>query len=472
MKASMKLRLGVVGAVLATVAGVGVALAAPALAAAGCRVAYTANTWTESPGTGGFTANITITNLGDALTGWTLRFAFPNGQTLTPPGWSATWSQSGANMTGTNLSYNGSLATNASTSAGFNGRWSGSNINPTSFTLNNVACTGSVTTSAPPTSASPSASTSTTPNTSPTNRPPTVTLIPTPNSPIAPGNVTLLANASDPDPGDSVARVEFWGDNTLLATDTTSPYSFTWGNIPAGNHSAFARAIDTRGATGQSSTISFVIMAPTSAPPTTGPPGAAPALHVSGNRIVTASGATYRLLGVNRSGGEFACIQGNGTWDGPMDQASITAMRTWKIRAVRVPLNEECWLGNGVVPAGDIPAAGTQGAAYQSAVASYVNLLIASGITPILEMHWELWQLHRQLRRLLHPGSAQPAAEHPDRRLPEADAGRAVRPAVLDQRRERLQGQHGGHLRPVQRAVPGAGRQPHDDHRRRLDLLA
>jgi len=104
---------------------------------------------------------------------------------------------------------------------------------------------------------------------------------------------------------------------------------------------------------------------------------------VSGNKLLTSTGATYRLLGVNRSGGEFACIQGNGMWDGPMDQASITAIRTWKVRAVRVPLNEECWLGTS-----SVPAAGASGATYQQNVKNYVNLLISNGITPIVELHW------------------------------------------------------------------------------------
>jgi endoglucanase len=112
-------------------------------------------------------------------------------------------------------------------------------------------------------------------------------------------------------------------------------------------------------------------------------PGAAPALHVHGNRLVTETGATYRLLGVNRSGGEFACIQGRGMWDGPMDHSSVTAMRSWNVRAVRVPLNEECWLGTAGVPAG-----GVSGAAYQQAVKDYVSLLVAAGINPILELHW------------------------------------------------------------------------------------
>jgi endoglucanase len=120
--------------------------------------------------------------------------------------------------------------------------------------------------------------------------------------------------------------------------------------------------------------------------PSAPPNGAAPALHVSGNKLLTSTGATYRLLGVNRSGGEFACIQGNGIWDGPVDNASIDAMRTWKVRAVRIPLNEECWLGLSNVQ----PQFG--GATYQNEVKAFVARLIAKGITPIVEMHWNQGQ--------------------------------------------------------------------------------
>jgi endoglucanase len=100
-------------------------------------VAYTVqNDWGA-----GFTANVTITNTGaTALSSWTLRFGFGGNQTVTQ-GWSATWTQSGANVTATNLSWNGSLAPGASTSAGFNATYSGTNARPTTFTLNGSACT-------------------------------------------------------------------------------------------------------------------------------------------------------------------------------------------------------------------------------------------------------------------------------------------------------------------------------------------
>jgi endoglucanase len=116
---------------------------------------------------------------------------------------------------------------------------------------------------------------------------------------------------------------------------------------------------------------------PTEPPPTSGP---APALRVSGNKLLTSAGATYRLLGVNRASGEFACVQGKGMWDsGPVDQASVNAMKTWNIRAVRIPLNEDCWLGLSGSPSG---------ATYQQAVKDYANLLVANGINPIIDLHW------------------------------------------------------------------------------------
>lgn len=109
---------------------------------------------------------------------------------------------------------------------------------------------------------------------------------------------------------------------------------------------------------------------------------AAPAVHVSGDRLVDSSGATVNLRGVNRSGGEFACVQGWGIWDGPMDQASVSAIASWNVNAVRVPLNSACWNGESYVD----PA--YSGATYRQAVQDYVNLLNANGMVAIVELHW------------------------------------------------------------------------------------
>ncbi|MGW2641590.1 cellulase family glycosylhydrolase [Streptomyces sp. NPDC001348] len=122
---------------------------------------------------------------------------------------------------------------------------------------------------------------------------------------------------------------------------------------------------------------------PTDPPPAT---GTAPALHVLGNKLVDAGGRTRRLLGVNRSGGEFMCVQGRGIWDGPVDDAAIKAIADWKANAVRIPLNEECWLGlSNVKP----EYAGTN---YVKAVKDLVARVEAHGMTPIVELHWTYGQ--------------------------------------------------------------------------------
>jgi endoglucanase len=101
-------------------------------------------------------------------------------------------------------------------------------------------------------------------------------------------------------------------------------------------------------------------------------------LSVVGNHLVD-NGQTVILRGVNRSGGEYACYQGWGFFDGPVDDASIAAIASWGINAVRVPFNEDCWLGiNGINPL-------YAGANYQAAIAGFVTRLRNHGIYVILD---------------------------------------------------------------------------------------
>jgi Cellulase (glycosyl hydrolase family 5) len=111
-------------------------------------------------------------------------------------------------------------------------------------------------------------------------------------------------------------------------------------------------------------------------------PAAISGLHVVGNQIRNGAGQPVRLLGVNRSGTEYACVQGWGIFDGPSDAASLLPIVAWRANAVRIPLNEDCWLAINGVPA----AYG--GASYQAAIASYVAALNAAGLVAILELHW------------------------------------------------------------------------------------
>jgi hypothetical protein len=91
------------------------------------------------------------------------------------------------------------------------------------------------------------------------NQPPTVSLT-TPAAGAtytAPASVALSATASDPE--NSLARVEFYSGTTLLATDTTAPYAYTWSSVAAGSYSVRAVAYDTAGASASSATHSITV---------------------------------------------------------------------------------------------------------------------------------------------------------------------------------------------------------------------
>ncbi|MFC5168999.1 cellulase family glycosylhydrolase [Streptomyces mutomycini] len=127
-------------ATCATVLGLTAAFGPQAAAATGCKVEYTVT----SQWTGGFQAGVKVTNLGAPVTGWTLGFTMPDAGQRVAQGWNATWSQSGSAVTAAGVDWNRTLATGATADVGFTGSFTGANPKPTAFTLNGVACTGSL----------------------------------------------------------------------------------------------------------------------------------------------------------------------------------------------------------------------------------------------------------------------------------------------------------------------------------------
>lgn len=107
-------------------------------------------------------------------------------------------------------------------------------------------------------------------------------------------------------------------------------------------------------------------------------------IRVDGPRLVDGSGRPVTLVGVNRAGAEYMCTQPAGAvFDGPTDASSIEAIRGWRVNAVRVPLNESCWLGiNG------LPAAGLTAAGYRRAVTRYVTELNRAGLYAVVALYW------------------------------------------------------------------------------------
>ncbi|GAB3434549.1 glycoside hydrolase family 48 protein [Flindersiella endophytica] len=211
--------------------------AKPAEAAPACSVTYTIRSQWDT----GFTAEAVINNLGDPINGWTLTFAFPGSQRVTS-GWSATWNQpaNSANVSAQNLSWNSSIPTGQSQTIGFNGSYSGTNAAPTAFAINGNTCNGA-------------------------NQPPTVAITqPASGASFTAGqNVTINANAADTD--GTVSRVEFYAGNTLVGTDTSSPYSAAWNNVAEGSYVLTARAFDNGGASTTSAPVDVTVR------PNTGP---------------------------------------------------------------------------------------------------------------------------------------------------------------------------------------------------------
>ncbi len=126
-----------------------------------------------------------------------------------------------------------------------------------------------------------------------------------------------------------------------------------------------------------------------SSPP--GTDGALPGgstLHVVGTALVD-QGKVVRLLGVDHAGTEYSCVgggsdgsQGYAIFDGPSDDSLVTPMLPWKINAIRVPLNEACWLAIGAVK----PA--YAGMNYQTAIKAFVAMIRSHGMYVILDLHW------------------------------------------------------------------------------------
>jgi endoglucanase len=110
------------------------------------------------------------------------------------------------------------------------------------------------------------------------------------------------------------------------------------------------------------------------------------AVRVAGNRFVDGAGQPVRLLGFNHAGAEYACAEGDGFFDtpdgAPPTEAAVQAMRGWRgATAVRVPLDEQCWLGLPAVPAR------YAGEPYRAAVRTFLARLHAAGLVAVLDLH-------------------------------------------------------------------------------------
>ncbi|WP_437114625.1 cellulase family glycosylhydrolase [Streptomyces glaucescens] len=102
----------------------------------GCAVGYrVVNQWP-----GGFQGEITLRNTGTTgINGWTLAFAFPDGQTISNL-WGGTPAQAGSAVTVAAAPYTAAIPASGSVTLGFTGTRATANTAPAAFTLNGTAC--------------------------------------------------------------------------------------------------------------------------------------------------------------------------------------------------------------------------------------------------------------------------------------------------------------------------------------------
>jgi hypothetical protein len=91
------------------------------------------------------------------------------------------------------------------------------------------------------------------------NVPPTVSITSPANNAkfTAPASITINASAADSD--GTVTQVDFYQGTTLLYTDTSAPYSYTWTGVPVGSYSFTAVATDNDGAMTTSTAVGVTV---------------------------------------------------------------------------------------------------------------------------------------------------------------------------------------------------------------------
>jgi endoglucanase len=136
-----------------------------------------------------------------------------------------------------------------------------------------------------------------------------------------------------------------------------------------------------------------------------------PVISVVGTQLSSA-GVSVQLRGVNR--GAYSGCSGNAVYDatfapfgdpdddfadGPVNQWTVDVMKSWGINAVRLPVNESCWLGEptaadavaGQTPQPSecetyAPSVCETAADYRQSVEDYVDLLGANGLYVIVDL--------------------------------------------------------------------------------------
>jgi len=209
----------------------------PVAAAAYCEVAYTPNAWNT-----GFTASVKIYNRSAAaINGWNLTWSFTASEHVTNA-WNANVTQTGANVSATNMPYNGAIAVGANVEFGFQGTHGGAVGPIANVQVNGIACGDEGDTEAP---------------TVPTN-------LAAPSKTATSVNLTWTASTDNV----GVTGYDIYRDGVMVGSSTTTSYADT-GLTASTTYQYQVRAKD---AAGNLSALSAALAVTTNAGTDTQPP--------------------------------------------------------------------------------------------------------------------------------------------------------------------------------------------------------
>ncbi|HEY8401846.1 MAG TPA: Ig-like domain-containing protein, partial [Cytophagaceae bacterium] len=129
------------------------------------------------------------------------------------------------------------------------------------------------------------------------NNPPVVSLSSNSSTGISPASFTLTATATDSD--GTVEKVEFYSNNVLIGTVSSSPFVFNWTNVAVGTYTIEARAYDDNEAMTVSNTVSLAVKLPNVVPSVTlssnATTGTAPASFIFSATATDSDGTIERV---------------------------------------------------------------------------------------------------------------------------------------------------------------------------------
>ena len=226
--------------------------------------------------------------------------------------------------------YNGTTRLGSATTSPYAYTWSGVPVG--TYTLRAVATdNGGATT----TSAARTITVRTT-----TNQPPSVALTAPADGATytAPATITMTATASDAD--GTVAGVDFFYGTTLVSTDSSSPYSVTWSNAPAGTYAITAVARDNGGVTTTSAPRSITVTGTTLPAGWTGADIGQPAVAGSARH----SAGTFTLEGAGTdiwdTSDQFQYVYRQVTGDIEISSRVVSLENTWEYAKAGVMIRE------------------------------------------------------------------------------------------------------------------------------------